>query len=66
MTNTVVLALLNFSKPFVVEMNASNIGVRVVLIQTTQPISYFSQSLCKMSQVKLVYERELMAIIFAM
>lgn len=44
-----VLALLNFKKPFVLETDASQIGIGVVLMQNKQPIAYFSQAMSEKS-----------------
>lgn len=60
-----VLALLNFDVLFVVKSDASKIGLRLVLIQKQKHISYFSQTFTKRQMMKSVYERELMAIVFA-
>lgn len=65
MTTVLVLALSDFSQPFVVETDASGHGLGVVLSQNQRPIENFSQVLPHNARLKSVYERELMAIVFA-
>lgn len=60
-----VLALLDFSKPFVVETDASGKGIGVVLMQDNHPIAYISKSLGPKQQAMSIYERELLAIVYA-
>lgn len=65
MVTVPVLALLDFSQPFIIETNASGYGLGIVLMQKGQPIAYFSLVLLAKSQLKSFYERELMAIMLA-
>lgn len=65
MVSLPMLALLDFDKPFVVEADASREGMRTVLMQNHRPIAYFSQGFNQLGRTKSVYERELMAIVFA-
>ena len=60
MTQASVLALPDFSKPFVVETNACDNGVRAVLMQEGRPLAYISQGLApKLS----AYDKELIAVL---
>lgn len=65
MSSLPVLALPNFSLPFVVETDVFGQGLRAILMQNQRPISYFSQQLSPHHCLKSVYECELMAIVLA-
>ena len=60
-----MMTLPNFSLPFEIEMDASGYGVGAVLTQAKKPISYFSRTLSMRDRSRPVYERELIAMVFA-
>jgi hypothetical protein len=66
MSTTPVLALPDFSKPFVVETDASDLGFGVVLMQEERPVAYISKSLSNLNKSLSIYEKEFMALILAM
>lgn len=60
-----VLAIPDFSKPFVVETDASDYGIGAVLMQEGHPISYLSQPLSARNTALSTYEKECMAVLLA-
>ena len=48
LTHALVLCLLDFNLPFVVEMDASDFAISGVLTQADQPMAYFSMMLNSM------------------
>ena len=62
MSSAPVLTLPNFGQDFVLEIDASNFSIGVVLMQHEQPISYFSKKLSMRLQQASAYVRELYAI----
>ncbi|XP_020211731.1 uncharacterized protein LOC109796472 [Cajanus cajan] len=61
-TTTLILQLLNFSKPFVLEIDASGVLVGAVFTQDSHPLELFSKKLCTRMQHESVYVREMYAI----
>ncbi|XP_071902780.1 uncharacterized protein [Coffea arabica] len=65
MSTTPVLALPDFSKPFVLETDASNQAIGAIIMQQRQPLAYMSQALGAKNQALSIYEKELLALIVA-
>ncbi|XP_078160175.1 uncharacterized protein LOC144555649 [Carex rostrata] len=57
MTQAPILTLPDFSQPFVVEKDASNIGIGAVLLQNKRPIAYLSKQLGPKNQLLSTYEK---------
>lgn len=65
LSSTPFLASPNFSKPFIIETNASDKGIGAVLQQNGHPIAYISKALGPKNQVLSTYEKESLAILMA-
>jgi hypothetical protein len=65
MASTPVLALPDFTIPFIVETDASDGGVGAVLMQKDQPIAFLSKALGPVHQKLSIYEKEFLALIMA-
>lgn len=66
MTTCPVLALPDFSKPFVLEADACGSGIGVVLMQAGRPIAYLNKSLGPKATAQSTYEKEALAILEAL
>ncbi|XP_042059609.1 uncharacterized protein LOC121804134 [Salvia splendens] len=60
-----VLALPDISLPFVIETDASSYGIGAVLMQNNRPIAFISKTLSPKNRALSVYDKELLAIVFA-
>ncbi|XP_042939584.1 uncharacterized protein LOC122274627 [Carya illinoinensis] len=58
-----VLALLDFTKPFLIECDTSGQGVGVVLIQNDRPLAFLSQILKGKALDLSAYEKEFLALV---
>ena len=62
MTHAPVLRLPDFTRDFVIETDASNYGIGVVLMQDNHPISFFSKKIGSKLKASSTYIKELHAI----
>ena len=66
MTTAPVLAMPNFAAPFVLEADASGLGIGAVLMQNGQPISFMSKAIGSKAAAYSTYDKEALAIIEAL
>jgi hypothetical protein len=64
-TTAPVLTLSDFTRPFVVECDASTYGFGAVLIQEAHPISFISRPVAPRHRSLAAYECELIGLVFA-
>ena len=65
MINTPVLALPDFSLPFVIETDTCDEGIGAVLLQQGHPVAYLSRALGVNNKQLPIYEKEFLAIMMA-
>ena len=65
MSSFPVMALPDFSQPFVVECDASREGLGVVLMQNHHPIAFESRKLKTYERHYSIYDKEMLAILHA-
>jgi hypothetical protein len=63
MSDTLVLALPDFHKPFVVETNASGHGLGAVLMQQGQPLPYLRKTFGERNKHLPIHDKEFLALI---
>lgn len=62
LTSAPIFAMPDFTQAFIVETDASGIGIGAVLTQSGHPIAYFSKKLSPRMQAASTYHREMFAI----
>lgn len=65
MITSLILSLPDYSLPFTIETDASDLGVGAVLMQKGRPMTFLSKELSKKHQDLSTYEKELWAIVLA-
>lgn len=65
-SNALVLETPNFSKPFVIECDASGFGIVAILMHEGYPIMFEIRKLNKKECLKSIYKKEILAIMHAL
>ena len=63
MSEVPTLGLLDFSKPFILETDASANVIGVVLVQECRPLAFLSQALAPRHLGLSIYEKELLPVL---
>jgi len=63
LTSPLILCLLDFSLPFVVECNASSTSLGDILSQDNQSITFYSEALKGTALTLSTYDKEMLAIV---
>jgi hypothetical protein len=66
MSTCLVLALLDFTQPFVLECDALGEGIGAILLQHRYPIAYESRKLTESNRFYSIYDKEMLIIIHAL
>jgi hypothetical protein len=66
MSTCLILALPNFSQSFVLECDASGVGIGAVLMQGGHPIVFESRKLDESERLYPIYDKEMLAIMHAL
>lgn len=64
MSTAPILSLPNFSKPFLIEIDASSDGIGAILTQEGHPLAYISKALSPKNRALSIYEKEMLAVLF--
>ena len=66
MSTCPVLALPDFTRPFILECDASREGIGAVLMQDRHPIAYESRKLTPAECLYSIYDKEMLVIVHAL
>jgi hypothetical protein len=66
MSTCPVLSLLDFSQPFVLECDASGVGIGATLMQGGHPIMFESRKLDELERLYPIYDKEMLEIMHAL
>lgn len=65
MATVPVLTIPDFTKTFVIETDASGGGIGAAMMQEGKPLAYISKTLSQRHQALSTYEKELLAVVYA-